>query len=131
MVSARTGSPNVSVMGLGGTSTLLCNFCLSVAPRIIFWAHPSLRYTLTQSNTETIRPGASLTMADGCQKLSLPTSILTTETNKQHKTNKRMRKQEKKKRKNGKRRRRKGKKRKKKEKRNDDGTQQIPVESNV
>ena len=44
-VSAGTGWPSVSILWLGETESLVCNFCLSVAARQIVWAVLSLRYT--------------------------------------------------------------------------------------
>ena len=44
-VSAGTGWPRVSILWLGETESLICNFYLSVAARQIVWADPSLRYT--------------------------------------------------------------------------------------
>ena len=44
-VSAGTGQPGVSILWLGEVESLICNFYLSVAARIIAWADPSLRYT--------------------------------------------------------------------------------------
>ena len=43
--SAGTGWPSVSILWLGETESLVCNFHLSVAARQIVWADPSLRYT--------------------------------------------------------------------------------------
>ena len=44
-VSAGTGWPSVSILWLGEMESLVCNFYLSVAARIIVWADPPLRYT--------------------------------------------------------------------------------------
>ena len=44
-VSVGTGRPGVSILWLGETEKLICNFYLSVAARKIVWADPSLRYT--------------------------------------------------------------------------------------
>ena len=46
-VSAGTGRPGVSTLGLGEMESLICNFCLSVAARQIVRADPSLRYIRT------------------------------------------------------------------------------------
>ena len=44
-VSAGTGRPGVSILWLGETESLICNFYLSAAARKIVWADPYLRYT--------------------------------------------------------------------------------------
>ena len=44
-VSAGTGRPGVSILGLGEVESFMCNFYLSVAARTIVKADPSLRYT--------------------------------------------------------------------------------------
>ena len=41
-VSAGTGWPGVSILWLGETESLICNFYLSVAAHTIVWADPSL-----------------------------------------------------------------------------------------
>ena len=43
-VSAGTGEPGVSILGLVEMESLICNFYLSVAARKIVCADPSLRY---------------------------------------------------------------------------------------
>ena len=44
-ISAGTGWFSVSMLWLSEISSLMCNFCLSVAPHINVWADPSLRQT--------------------------------------------------------------------------------------
>ena len=44
-VSAGTGQPGVSILGLGEVESVICNFYLSVVVRKIVRADSSLRYT--------------------------------------------------------------------------------------
>ena len=65
-VSTGTGRPGVSILWLGEVERLICNFCLSVAARIIVWADPSVRYTSlfagTLSSQQTNKPMSTAVM---------------------------------------------------------------------